>query len=45
MQLYAGNENKLKSLLIDGVSLNATDQNGNSALLLAAQKGKYNNFD
>lgn len=39
--LNEGNENEVQRLLMNGANLNATDENGNSALLLAAAKG-YN---
>lgn len=39
--MFAGNENEFQRLLMNGASLNATDQNsGNSALLVAAKRGK-----
>lgn len=34
-----GNESEVQRLLTDGANLNATDENGNSALLVAAGKG------
>lgn len=39
MQSYTGNEKEFQRLLTDGANLNATDQNGNTALLLAAKSG------
>lgn len=36
---HSGNEDEFRRLLMNGANINATDENGNSALLLAAQKG------
>lgn len=39
------NEVEFESLLLAGVNLNATDESGNTALLLAAENGdKFNGF-
>lgn len=35
----SGNETEFRQFLNDGNNLNATDENGNSALLLAAERG------
>lgn len=35
----SGNETEFRKFLNDGNNLNATDENGNSALLLAAERG------
>lgn len=35
------NENEVERLLMNGADLNATDENGNSALLLASEKGNF----
>lgn len=34
-----GNEDEFQRLIVNDVNLNATDENGNSALLLAAGRG------
>lgn len=41
MQLkwHTGNEDEFERLLVDGVNVNATDENGATALLLASEKG------
>lgn len=39
-----GNESEVQRLLTAGANLNATDENGNSALLLAAGKGNLYKF-
>lgn len=36
---YTGNEDEFRRLLVDGANVNAMDEDGNTALLLAAEKG------
>lgn len=47
--LFVGNEREFQRLLTNGVNLNAMDENGNTALILAAERGdnfllKYKNL-
>lgn len=39
MQCYTENENEFQRLIMDGANINATDQNGDSPLLLAIKRG------
>lgn len=40
--IITGNENEFRRLLADNTNLNATDENGNTAIILAAKRGKNN---
>lgn len=44
MSAIEGNESEVQRLLMNGADLNATDENGNSALLVAAGKGNLYKF-